>query len=295
MDQQESNWCFKHNKKPIMLRHISYSYLHLLACPYAAFLRYEAAVKGPTTPWLALGNALHYALELGHSKDLESVLNPDRTAWNFDLAALLFRSEFQRIIDEEQVSIGWPQIKKMEGEGIEMLGGYNAQVIDGSTSPEPMALEKEFNLPFMGTEIVGRIDKVEFDDGYIITDFKSGQKEPTQWFLRHNLQLTAYAWACKELYGELPKKVVWHHLRNGKKLEAIRTDEDISDLQQLIVNAIKMNDQGIRHRIFHEQVCGNCDYMGATCDDHELEMETLTKIEAGERPDTSIVYRSRGW
>jgi len=278
-----------------LLRHISYSFLHLLACPYAAWLRYEAAVKGPTTPWLALGNALHYALELGHNTDLESVLNPGYGPWNFDLAVVLFKVEFQRIIDEEQVSIGWPQIKKLEAEGIEMLGVYNAQVIDGSIAPEPLALEKEFNLPFMGTEIVGRIDKVEYEDGYIITDFKSGQKEPTAWFLRHNLQLTAYAWACKEIYGELPKKVIWHHLRNGKRLESVRTEADIADLQKMIENAIKMNEMGMRHRIFHEQVCGQCDFVGDTCDDHELEMEMATKIENGERPDPSIVYRSRGW
>jgi hypothetical protein len=278
-----------------LLKHISYSYLHILACPYAAFLRYDAAIKGPTTPWLALGNALHFALELGHSEDLSEALDPQRTAWNFDVALALFKNEFQRIIDDEQVSIGWPQIKKMEAEGIEMLGGYNEQVLNGTIAPEPLALEKEFTIPFMGTEIIGRIDKVEYDDGYIITDFKSGQKEPTAWFLRHNLQLTAYAWACLIIYGELPKKLVWHHLRTGKLLETVRTEDDILDLKRMIENAIKMNEQGIRHRIFHEQVCGQCDYAGATCDDHELEEQVVTKLAAGERPDPSIVYRSRGW
>lgn len=278
-----------------MLNHISYSFLHILACPYAAFLRYQAAVSGPTTPWLALGNALHHGIELGHSKDLEAVLDPQRTEWNFDLAVILFKNEFQRIVDEDQVAIGWPQLKKLEAEGIEMLGGYNAQILSGEISPRPLALEKDFKLPFMGTEIVGRIDKVEYDDGYVITDFKSGKSEPSPWSLRHNLQLTAYAWACKEIYGELPKKVVWHHLRNGKLLPSERTDADIADLQQMVANAIKMNDMGIRHRIFHDNVCGMCDYQGDTCDDKELEAQTLLKIESGERPEPSIAYKSRGW
>lgn len=261
--------------------------LHLLACPYAAFLRYQAAVRGPTTPWLALGNALHYGLELGHGTAFGE--------WNFDLSVQLFKTEFQKIIDEEQVSIGWPQIKKMEAEGIEMLGRYNEQVLSGAIASKPLELEKEFKLPFMGTEIVGRIDKVEYDDGYIITDFKSGKTEPTPWFLRHNLQLTAYAWACRDIYGELPKKVVWHHLRNGKLLESTRTEQDIDDLKKMIANAIKMNEDGVRHRIFHEQVCGQCDYAGDTCDNRELEDQVLAKIEAGEKPGPSIVYRTRGW
>lgn len=280
-----------------MLKHISYSYLHLLACPYAAFLRYDAAVKGPTTPWLALGNALHHALELAHYDNNVTDTGPNHIGkWDFDSAAHLFKREFQKIVDDEQVSIGWPQLKKLEAEGLEMLGVYNAQVLDGTIAPEPMALEEEFSLPFMGTEIVGRIDKVEVeDDEYIITDFKSGQKEPTPWFLRHNLQLTAYAWACLEKHGKLPKRVVWHHLRNGKLLPSVRTMDDIEDLKRLIGNAIKMNDQGMRQRIFHEQVCGQCDYQGDTCDDKELEAQTLEKIAAGVRPDPSIVYRSRGW
>lgn len=296
MERGAEKHSFLNEGLPIVLKHISYSMLHLLSCPYAAFLRYEAALKGPTTPWLALGNALHHAIEFGHSKDLSSVTDPQRTEWNFDLAVVLFKVEFQRIIDVEQVSIGWPALKKMESEGIQMLGGYNAQVLDGSLASKPLALEKSFSLPFMGTEIVGRIDKIEReDDEYIITDFKSGQKEPTQWFLRHDLQLTTYAWACREMYGKLPKKLIWHHLRNGKLIKTIRTDQDIADLQKMIGNAIKMNEDGIRHRIFHKDVCGMCDYAGDPCDDREFEEQTLIKLAAGEKSEPQIVYRSRGW
>jgi len=268
-----------------MAKHISYSYLHLLACPYAAFLRYEAAVKGPTTPWLALGNALHYALEEGH---------PDGV-FNFDVVANLFKKELARIIDDDHVLIAWPQVKKIEAEGLEMLGRYNEQVIEGFISPKPLVLEKEFSIPFEDVEIVGRIDKVEYDDGYIITDFKSGKTAPTEWFLRHNLQLTAYAWACLEIYGELPRKVVWHHLRNGKLLESDRTIDDINDLRTLVSNAIKMRNMGMRHRIFHEKVCGMCDYQGDMCDDKELEAEAAEVVGNGGRMLPTIHIKARSW
>lgn len=268
-----------------MPRHISYSFLHLLACPYSAFLRYEAAIKGPTTPWLALGNAVHHALEHGHPEGVFSL----------DVAMKLFKKELARIIDEEHVLIAWPQVKKIEAEGLEMIGGYNAQIISGELSPQPLVLEKEFSLPFEDIQVVGRIDKIERDDGYIITDFKTGKAAPTEWFLKHNLQLTAYAWACLEIYGELPSKVVWHHLRNGKLLESTRTMADIDDLKQLISNAIKMRNMGMRHRIFHEKVCGMCDYMGDTCDDKELEQEAVATVAAGSRMEPRIVIKERGW
>ena len=63
----------------------------------------------------------------------------------------------------------------------------------------------------------------------------------------------------------------------------------------MIGNAIKMNDMEIRHRIFHKDVCGMCDYAGDTCDDKELEEKVLTQIATGEKPEPQIVYRSRGW
>ena len=268
-----------------MAKHISYSYLHLLACPYAAFLRYEAAVKGPTTPWLALGNALHHALENGHPEGV----------FDFNAVQRLFKHELARIIEDDHVLIAWPQVKKIEAEGLEMLGVYNAQVIDGIISPQPLVLEKEFNIPFEDVEIVGRIDKIEYDDGYIITDFKSGRTAPKEWFLRHNLQLTAYAWACLELFGELPKKVVWHQLRGGKLLDSQRTLDDIDDLKRLISNAIKMRNMGMRHRIFHEKVCDMCDYAGDMCDDKELEAQAAETIARGDRMEPQIHIKARGW
>jgi len=69
-----------------------------------------------------------------------------------------------------------------------------------------------------------RIDKIEVDEitgEYIVIDYKSGKTKPDLWFLSHDLQLTAYAWACLEKYGQLPKKVVWHHLRTGEFLKLL--------------------------------------------------------------------------
>lgn len=258
------------------LDHISYSFLHLLVCPYAAFIRYDAAIKGPSTVYLALGNALHLTLENAH-KD-----------FNFSLRSWVdsFREEYNRIINDEEVFVSYPQLKKLENDGITMLEVYHGQVELGQITKHPLDVEKEFRIPFAGTNIVGRIDKVEDEDGeLVVIDYKSGKSKPDPWLLRHNLQLTTYYWAGYELYGRYPKKLVWHHLRTGERLETERTQADIDNLKRMIENALMMREKGIRHRVYDQSICGDgsgrgisCDYRGSVCDNPTLEEETLVRL-----------------
>lgn len=246
---------------------VSYTYLHTLACPYAAFLRYEGAIRTVTTYQLALGNAIHLALEMLHLPEENLTL---------DETVKVFNNEFTRIIEEEEVFIGYPQLKKAQAEGIEMIARYYGQMESGIHSKNPFRVEEEFKLPIAGIEIVGKIDKIErTPHGFILIDYKSGGKKPDEWFLRRNLQFTAYAWACKELFGEYPYKIAWHHLRTGELLQTERTEWDVDQLKRIVEAAVKMQDQNIRYRVYHEQICGWCDFAGATCDDPTLESEIL--------------------
>lgn len=252
----------------VEIDHISYSYLHTLTCPYAAFVRYQAAIRGPTTPWLALGSAVHLGLEIGHREAPPFVL---KTALD------VFNAEYNRIIEEEEVFVNYATLKKQLAEGTEMIGGYFEQIQSGLIKEVPLALEVPFEVPIAGTKLVGRIDKIEKDDSFDVIDFKTGKEKPDPWFLRHNVQLTAYYWAAYELYGEWPDRVGWHHLRTGEVFWSERTEQDVNQLKQMIENAVQMHEMGIRHRIFHEKVCGWCDYRGAICDDPDLEKNVLEK------------------
>ena len=174
--------------------------------------------------------------------------------------------------------IQWPKFKKMESEGISYLENYYIGLKTGEF-PAPTFVEEEFSLIFEDFEIVGKLDVREVDDDgeFIVVDYKSGSKKPDPWMLRHDLQFTCYAWAVLELHGKLPKKLIWHHLKTGERLETIRTLDDIEDLKQIVRNAINMNKQGMRHRIYHDRICDLCDYSGtrgrvnAICDDRDLE------------------------
>jgi putative RecB family exonuclease len=173
-------------------------------------------------------------------------------------------------------------MKKQEAEGLEMLELFTYGIEQGKISAQPFENEKEFKLPFANEiVVVGKIDRIDLDDDgeYIVTDYKSGAREPNAWFLDHDLQFTTYAWACKEMYGKLPKELRWHHLRNGKQLVTHRTDDDITQLLQMLQNALDMNRQNIRYRVFHSQVCNWCEFSGPVCDDKELEAQLLADRE----------------
>lgn len=252
-------------------KQISYTMLHLLTCSYAAFLKYEGRIRGGTTHSLALGNAAHLALEKMYTGDgiipLSGVIG-------------IYNVEFLRLTQEDQFFATYPQIKKAQAEGVDMLERYYAQTEKGFLSTTPLAVEQEFRLPIGGTVIVGKIDKVELEaDGYVVTDYKTGSRKPDEWFLRRNLQFTAYYWACKEIYGEYPVRVQWHHLRTGQILTSERNQWDIEQLKRIVDAAVHMQDEGLRYRVYHEQVCGWCPYAGFNneCDDPNLEREILNK------------------
>ena len=252
--------------------HISYSYLHLLACPYSAFLRYEAAIKSDSSGYLVLGTSLHNVLEYAHKEQ------------DFDLKSWvrMFKEQYNGLIVEEDVVINYPQLKKLEADGVDILEVYNGQVQSGKITKRPVDVEKEFSIPFLGTKIVGRIDKVE--EGTVI-DYKSGSFKPDAWSLRHNIQLTVYYWAHYEIYGFYPKILRWHHLRTGEFLDTERTIDDIDQVKRMIDNALKMRENGIFFRVYNDSVCGNgtgrgiqCDYRGKICDSAEIEDQALRRL-----------------
>lgn len=251
------------------LKQISYSYLNTLACSYQNFLKYEGHIKGPVTPPLALGNALHFALEKGFP-----VVSEDRFV-------SLFVGEYHRIIKDDDVFITYPQIKKGEAEGITMISRFWNDMERGKITKTPLAVEKEFRLPIAGIDIVGKIDKIERNDAgkLVVIDYKSGGKKPDEWFLRRNLQFTAYYMAAYMLYGEYPE-LVWHQLRTGQLIPTERDQWDIDNLIRNIEAAKTFKEQDIRFRIYNDRVCGWCPFAGGACDDQDLEARILSNRDS---------------
>lgn len=225
------------------------------------------------THHLALGNAVHLTLEkmFGDGPIFAPI-------WTVDEAIKFCLNDFNRMIEDDEIFVTYPNLKKAQAEAAEMVARYYAQIERGEITSTPFAVEAEFKLPIAGIEIVGKIDKVErTPEGLVVIDYKTGSKKPDPWFLRRNMQFTAYYWACKEIYGEFPVKVGWHHLRTGDVLYEARDQFDIDQLKRTVENVVKMSEQDIRFRVYHEQVCNWCDYhgFGQECDDPTLEQKIL--------------------
>jgi CRISPR/Cas system-associated exonuclease Cas4 (RecB family) len=229
-------------------------------------------MRGKMTEHLALGNAIHQSLEDNHRAG----------TFNLTVAVSQFLKEFRRIINDDEVFVSWPKVKKMESDGAIMLEKYYDQMMRGEFTSHPVAVEEEFSLPFEDEiVVVGKIDKVENDEnGLVVIDYKTGSKEPDPWFLRHNLQFTTYAWAAQQKYGKIPDKLIWHHLRTARRLETERTQQDIDELQRMLHNALLMHRLDIRYRIYSEPVCNWCEFKGPICDDRELEQRLLAERES---------------
>lgn len=92
---------------------------------------------------------------------------------------------------------------------------------------KPIELELAFVLPFPNAlhpivNITGYIDMVD-KQGWVV-DHKSTSYAPGLNQLAFDPQFLIYTWAYNELYGSMPDKVIWNHLRTHKLYEFQQDD-----------------------------------------------------------------------
>ncbi len=144
---------------------------------------------------------------------------------------------------------------------------------------DPVDLEQEFTLHFPTATnaialINGYID-IPTTNGWV-DDHKSQRRQPPQDQLNHDSQFIIYAWAYREIYGNLPTATIWNHLRTNKLVvvDAL-TDFDFK-LEQLTydITALINEDQYPRRQM--DNVCVNeCSFYslcyGLTAKQREVE------------------------
>jgi hypothetical protein len=133
---------------------------------------------------------------------------------------------------------------------------------------KPLELEKAFELPFPNKEnpvciLRGVIDMILEDD--IIIDHKSTKVKPTKKKLSENYQFTLYAWAYRELYGRLPSKVYWHHLRTQEFLEANVIDDFEEKLTNIVNDVILIINDTSFEKVERNGFCDNVCYFKDRC------------------------------
>lgn len=92
-------------------------------------------------------------------------------------------------------------------------------------------LEKRFRLPYPDAEnpictIEGFIDCVTATQ---VVDYKTGKDTPSIKAVERDLQFIIYHWAYERLYGVPPKEIVYHRLRDNKRIIGKKFDITILD------------------------------------------------------------------
>jgi RecB family exonuclease len=189
-------------------------------CPRLYYFKYIERLEEPKHILTIMGSALHKSIENYYEKGIP----PQAT----------FTKEFYNGVsyaESQQLGI----VGKDSPAQVVMLGRSIVDAIDWGF--KPIALEKSFEFPFPNKEnpvciLRGVIDMILEDD--IIIDHKSSKVQPSKKKLSENYQFTLYAWAYRELYGRLPQKVYWHHLRTQNLIEA----DVLTDFEEKLTNIV---------------------------------------------------------
>jgi len=138
---------------------------------------------------------------------------------------------------------------------------YNAEERRNS---KPLYIEKDFSFMLDNNKIRGRFDRIDKDDdGAVIMDFKTSElnrQEDADKRTRESLQLSIYALAYQNIFGELPKLVQLYFLESGLIGSAERNEKDLQKLKGKISDVAC----GIRSRAFEAKpeymACRYCAY-----------------------------------
>jgi DNA helicase-2/ATP-dependent DNA helicase PcrA len=114
----------------------------------------------------------------------------------------------------------------------------------------PIFIEKSFAFTFKKNRITGRFDCIEKDqNGVAITDFKTSEikkQKDADKRARESLQLSLYALAYQNIFGELPRRLKLYFLESGLIGTSEINQEDLIKTEEIIENV----SGGIRQRNF---------------------------------------------
>jgi putative RecB family exonuclease len=242
-----------------------------LSCPLKWKLRYLEGIRTPTTPALFVGKACHAGLEcyyrhrqLGVTLDANDVERRMLESW----AAL---------VDEEKMDFDSPDHEQeLRTQAMSLVSAYLAYA---PCNEYPLAVEVAAEAPLvdpttgenLGIPLVGIIDLVlNYEQGPLITDFKTAARSSEPMEISHEIQLSSYAWLHRQITGQRENGLEIRSLIKTKtpKVEfhsyAARTDGHFLRLFAVIREYLDALDSG-RFNFRPGFGCGMCDFRSTHC------------------------------
>jgi RecB family exonuclease len=215
---------------------ISYSALDsFTTCPAKYKYQYIDRIKVPKVKEAIFGILIHECLKVFHEPSKPTPLTEDELLkyftekWDSDVYE-----------DSQEEAFAFHQ-------GIDLLKKYYLQnqgqefnIVNLETPFEaPILEEKEFH------QITGRIDRIDklADGTFEVIDYKTTKKMPSQADVDKNFQLSVYYLGITNRWPSLqkenrPVKLSLYYLRHGEKLSAFRSNQQIKETQEKILDLI---------------------------------------------------------
>jgi len=110
----------------------------------------------------------------------------------------------------------------------------------------------------------GFIDRLTYNkktNEYEIHDYKTGNSLPSQEKIENDRQLALYSIAIKELFGaDKDVSLNWHYLNFNKKIKSKRTDEQLEQLKQEIIELINQIESTTHFPSEKSCLCDWCEF-----------------------------------
>lgn len=218
-----------------MVEHFSVSQLNMyLRCPAQYAFRYLDGIVLPPTGSLTKGRAVHKGAEYNYRQKVKTARDAALEEIQ-DIVAAAFDREAEKTSWEKEEDKG-----RIKDETLLLTALYHQKI---APQVQPLFIEHEFKIPLAeGMPLLGYIDVI--DENFIIRDLKTASKTPGENEAAKNLQLTAYAYAFRELVGREESAVALDYLVQTKQPKAVvlmaqRTKADIDRLWAIMFEVLK--------------------------------------------------------
>ena len=231
-----------------------------LRCPLQYYFRYVCDLKAPPTGDMTLGRVVHNVLEDNYRQKIET-----RQDLPLDQMTDLFSDHWDSQVQETTLKPG-ESPGPLKDQGIQLLAPYHREI---APTIQPVEVERRFLLDTGATRrpLMGYIDLVD-DQGTVI-DHKTTKRSFPEGSAEKDLQLTAYAFAHRALYGEAETGLRLDVLVRTKEpkvqqLATTRTQADIDRFLRLAEHVERGIDAGVAYPN-DNYMCGTCGY-GSMCE-----------------------------
>jgi len=202
---------------------LSYSSMNTYeTCPAKFKFQYEDRVPQGRSAALSFGDSLHRALHLFHNRPVPVAPSVDEL---LEMLEACWVSEGFVDPSEERTYVD---------HGRQVLTQYHRE--NAGDYRIPAALEFRFTIDVEGVALSGVIDRMDRipGGGYEIVDYKTNRRLPPQARIDHDLQLSIYHMAAREIWGIEPERLTLYYLLPGQRMTTVRTPKDVDELRRRI-------------------------------------------------------------